>query len=586
MKRLCFIGNSHLGAIHKAWTQLSAEYPEVSAEYFPARKAATRLLNIVDSQGLKKALDDIAVIGERDVAIDDFDAFVIVALGFSVVPLVDIYRKYRTDDQVSSTTTQMLSAGCYEVAACGLLKSSIAMRTASLIARITDKPLFIVGQARPSEYILLKSDELINSSFLEAQQNGDAESLDSQYRRIAEIVTGERITFIDQPPETLAGGLLTRGSYGVADPHDNRDTSSFAVGDFWHMNVRYGRVVLKEILDRLTLKPTTPPKSQVSDNILVIDPKAKGVHGQARVVLYDNQKSCFVRKEIVSANQILELRLDTLDEHLDYKYKIQSLDSHSKWIDSVPYERVIQEQTSDDGIKYMFFPNPGSNRLVVVFQAINRKPGYNYIGTLSGLPTNRLYIKDEYGDDPTTRTSYYIGPDRSETIAVAVQKLIVRVANACDADLRQAIFCGSSKGGFAAIYHAYMAHAGFAVAGGPQVLLGNFLNSSAESSVHPPILRYLAGNNSQEAVTWANGLLFNKIALASEPYPQLYIHVGRSEPHYKNHVLPLIEYLASRGAAIPTIDLADYGKHEELAVHFPAYLRRTVSDLLKIGRIE
>src|SRR5690606_13714146 len=126
----------------------------------------------------------------------------------------------------------------------------------------------------------------------------------------------------------------------------------------------------------------------------------------------------------------------------------------------------------------------------------------------------------------------------------------------------------------------YLAHAGYAVAGGPQVLLGNFLNSSSESSVHPPILRYLAGNNSQEAVNWANGLLFNKIASASEPHPQLYIHVGRDEPHYRNHVLPLIEYLASYGATIPTIDLADYGTHEELAAHFPAYLRRTVTDLL------
>ncbi len=582
MKRLCFIGNSHLGALYKAWSQLSTKYPEVSAEFFPARKAATRQLNIVDSQGIKNALDGIAVIGDRDVAIDDFDIFIIVALGFSVVPLMELYRRYRTDDQVSSKTTQMLSVGCYETVLCGLLKSSIAMRTASLIAGMTDKPLLIVGQARPSEYILLNY-ESNNVAFLEAQQVGDAESLDSQYRRIAEIVVGERIAFIDQPLETLAGGLLTRGSYGVADPHDNRDISSFAVGDFWHMNVRYGRIALNKILEQLALKPTTQSKAQLLDNVLVINPQLKGVHGQARVVVYDNQKSCFVRKEIVEENQNLEIRLDALDEHLDYKYKIQSLDQHGKWIDLVPYEWVIQEQTSDDGIKYMFFPSPGSNRLVVIFQAINRKPGYNYIGTLSGLPTNRLYIKDEYGDDPSTRTSYYVGPDRSETIAVAVQKLIVEIANACDADLRRAIFCGSSKGGFAAMYHAYLAHAGYVVAGGPQVLLGNFLNSSSESSVHPPILRYLAGNNSHESVIWANELLFNKIASASEPYPQLYIHVGRDEPHYKNHVIPLIEYLASHGMTIPTIDLADYGTHEELAEHFPAYLRRTVIDLLKNG---
>ena len=66
-------------------------------------------------------------------------------------------------------------------------------------------------------------------------------------------------------------------------------------------------------------KPEKQLKAQLLNNVLAIDPKAKGVHGRARVVIYDNQKSCFIRKEIVEVNRILELRLDTLDEHLDYK---------------------------------------------------------------------------------------------------------------------------------------------------------------------------------------------------------------------------------------------------------------------------
>jgi hypothetical protein len=80
----------------------------------------------------------------------------------------------------------------------------------------------------------------------------------------------------------------------------------------------------------------------------------------------------------------ISIPLDTLQEHRDYKFKIQTK-SVGRWVDRVNYARLLPESETEEGIKYLFYPSKGSDKLLVVFQAINRKPGYNYVRTLSGV---------------------------------------------------------------------------------------------------------------------------------------------------------------------------------------------------------
>lgn len=293
------------------------------------------------------------------------------------------------------------------------------------------------------------------------------------------------------------------------------------------------------------------------------------------VILNSQSKKVSVIQEL-SPGASYVIRYTELDPHLNYSFKIQVM-RDGQWIDHRDYERVISESVSPEGIKYQFYPDPSSRYLVVIFQAIQRQPTYGYIGTLRNCRANKLYIKDDYGDDPITRSSYYVGKNRSFDIDNDIQRLLLNVVEDLGIERSHCIFCGSSKGGFASIYHGYKFGAGTVLAGGPQILLGDYLNSRSKESIQKGILKYLAGDTSQESVSWANGLIHQVITKSAPPYPNVIIHVGNKEPHYRKHVLPFLAMCASAGIRNVEVETADYSTHDELATHFPIFLKNKLA---------
>jgi accessory secretory protein Asp2 len=303
------------------------------------------------------------------------------------------------------------------------------------------------------------------------------------------------------------------------------------------------------------------------------------INESGRIVLYDNRARRVSLTKDLEAGEELCLSFEELEQHFDYKFKIQT-PSGGQWVDRVNYVPLFPESVTADGIKYCFYPCSDSDKLIVVFQAINRKPGYNYVRTLSGIQANRLYIKDDYGGDAATRTSYYLGQGRSFDIAGKVQRFLAEFTESLKIRRRDCIFAGSSKGGFAALYHGYRFGAGYILPGGPQVLLGNFLHCKAEASLHPPILEYLAGGLDEESVVWANRVLRDVILSAQAPFPRTEIHVGQREPHYRHHVLHFLEWVKQAQIQNVTVHLGDYAVHSDLATYYPKFLRDRVESIL------
>ena len=101
-------------------------------------------------------------------------------------------------------------------------------------------------------------------------------------------------------------------------------------------------------------------------------------------------------------------------------------------------------------VKYMLKEEKEADALTIVFSACTRKglkARYNYVKTLDGIPSNRLYILDDYAKDH--RGSYYLGSDfqfNEEKATDALIKQIIAVLKP-----KKLIFCGSSKGGYAAL---------------------------------------------------------------------------------------------------------------------------------------
>lgn len=307
----------------------------------------------------------------------------------------------------------------------------------------------------------------------------------------------------------------------------------------------------------------------------------KGLNEQVRLVIHDNQKNEFCLMEVLEPKTIFSLKHIDLENHFDYKFKYQIMNFETnRWTDlGDGYRYLTPEILDDSGLKYAFYPskNP-SNHLVICFQAIQTVPGYNYIRTLRDIDVNRLYIKDCYGTDKNTHASFYLDEKNPIKVDSLVQELIYSYINYLSIPKENTIFIGSSKGGYAALYHGYKFNGGHIISGGPRILLGNFQKVS-EVKIYPKIFVSIFGDAEANTKSYANGLLFNILKKSKFRYPNCYIHVGKGEPHYKEHVVHFNQWVQDLKIPNFTLDTMNYDTHEELGKYFPDYLTRKIKKI-------
>ncbi|MBN3553978.1 Two component regulator three Y domain-containing protein [Fictibacillus nanhaiensis] len=229
-------------------------------------------------------------------------------------------------------------------------------------------------------------------------------------------------------------------------------------------------------------------------------------------------------------------------------------------------------------VRYLFKRSSSENRkLVIVFSAfppINTKPKFNYINTLEGLDTNKLYILDDFG----CRASYYLCEDKDYKIENTVIKLINKIVQ--ENNINHIISSGSSKGGYAALYYGIKYGFNSIIAASPQFLLGNYLLKETNTT---NVAKFISGNIQSADMKFLNEILFNTIN-SSEYRPSIYIHVGEGEDHYQLHVKPLLECLNSN--SIPYyLDLGNYSNHSDVSKFFPTYFRKIVCSNLGLPYI-
>lgn len=315
--------------------------------------------------------------------------------------------------------------------------------------------------------------------------------------------------------------------------------------------------------------------------MLTFDPKTQGINQDARLVIYDEIKKEFSYLVIINNGEKYELDEDDLNSHMRYTYKYQ-IKGNGKWVDEIKYKPLKVEKKNKDGLKYLYYPVE-SDYLIVGFQGLSRVPSYNYVRSLKDVNASRLYIKDEYGSDIDTKSSYYLGENKTYNISNKVICFIEETRLSLGVEKRNVICIGSSKGGYASLYFAHKGKYGHAIAGGPQVLLGDYLASGRldvdkPKSILRPIFKYLAGEINEENVKWLNKVLLDTVRNSGHD-PNVFVHVGKGEPHYNNHVMPFVELSKEIGLNNVELNTQDYDRHNELVKHFPKLLKR---EILKI----
>ena len=138
------------------------------------------------------------------------------------------------------------------------------------------------------------------------------------------------------------------------------------------------------------------------------------------------------------------------------------------------HEHIFLDQSLE--LKYLFVRHKTSRVLIVVFSGMNpNRAAYNYIDVLNDSPHNRLYILDNIGDGRLG--CFYLGTNAQNQVENAVKTLLRKIQEDCN--ISQVIFCGSSKGGYAALNFGLDYANSVIIAGAPQYYLGYYLTQTS-----------------------------------------------------------------------------------------------------------
>lgn len=229
---------------------------------------------------------------------------------------------------------------------------------------------------------------------------------------------------------------------------------------------------------------------------------------------------------------------------------------------------VIEEHS----LKYYYAPCKGSDALVVVFSGFSgsgKPAAYNMIASFSKLKANRLYILDDFGF--RKGGAYYLGENGTFFVRDMVLELLKKF------NFPNRVFCGSSKGGTAAIYFGLLAGADLVIAGAPQFYIGDYLMSKPE---HIPIFDALAGGHGLKEIEKYNRVLPEVIESGiNKDVTSFLMHYSPKEHTYSPHISPMLNLMKSKGYIID-YDVEEYENHSDVAKFFPELCVRKVNSFL------
>lgn len=229
-------------------------------------------------------------------------------------------------------------------------------------------------------------------------------------------------------------------------------------------------------------------------------------------------------------------------------------------------------------IKYVLEKNKNSDDLIVVFSGIPRpgiKARYNYMRTLEKVNVNKLYILDDLGFDQ--RGGYYLGKNKEFYMERAVLKLIneVKKKNV----INRTIYCGSSKGGWAAIYFGIRDYGSTIIAGSLQYVLGDYVTSNER--IKENLMKFIMGENyTNKDIDFLNSPLSKTIQNHNNNKNDIWLHYSDSEYTYDDHMVYLLEDLKKLNMEYSE-DVAHYEKHGDLSLHFPPFLINTLKKIVR-----
>jgi hypothetical protein len=232
LANLCIIGDSHVGALKKAWSIVTAEYPNIKITFFAQRGFGLNSL-VAENGKLHSPIEVVAAAlefvsgGKRHIDPDEYDVFLIYGCGA------------RANFSVGG---QFHSRAVRDKTMHDLVDGSLSFKLLTILRAITNKPVFVGHNP------LRGAKNIESAPRLDAYVAGIEMLNNLLYRPLsAEILM--------QPLETIGTRCATRSEFSKGSRRlaigDRFDDETHSESDDNHMNEEFGKIWLAELLKKL-----------------------------------------------------------------------------------------------------------------------------------------------------------------------------------------------------------------------------------------------------------------------------------------------------------------------------------------------
>jgi hypothetical protein len=269
--RICIVGNSHVAALRRGWTQLETQYPETIVDIYGAPGGTFTEVMASDGKIVckgERAADSFKMTGgSREVALNRYDCVVVVGAGIRLQTMVNLLEsfcppfmnellagnggngsssrlaRFYRKDAPTFVTTAMLRAFMNSYAR----RSNAAKLIESISAASGVKIYHLPAPLPSSKLLIVKPSNVI--SRLVGTGHGPTfaeliwEATEGALRGKAEVI---------RPPGHLrVSGRLTDESYSEGGARIDESLSDHDDEELFHMNGKYGVALMQVLLDRM-----------------------------------------------------------------------------------------------------------------------------------------------------------------------------------------------------------------------------------------------------------------------------------------------------------------------------------------------
>lgn len=256
VKRVCFVGNSHLAAIKLAWKEHAGDFAGIKADFYGATRQQLRGLQVrhgwlrsyLHPQD-KKLAEKIAVVSGGSIKLTPgvYQAIYLFSLGFDLQVAALLYRDFTAPCFDGNPDAHLLSDACFKAGLKAALMNTPAVTLVRQVQECSDTPIVLSVQPFPSEQVATTAGRRPWQGLLGGK---DMPTLLSHYFAVCAEIASELGIEILMPPESVeAQPGFTKHSYCEGalrlDLKTQKDAQQV---NYSHMNALYGKAVLDQIL--------------------------------------------------------------------------------------------------------------------------------------------------------------------------------------------------------------------------------------------------------------------------------------------------------------------------------------------------